>query len=83
MTFPLASVSRPALGSTQPPVQCVSGGLFPGGKARPGRDTDHSPPSNAEVVNEWKLYLLSLQAPPWRAAGLLYFLFSSFYVCSI
>jgi hypothetical protein len=24
----------------------------PGGKARPGRDADHSPPSSAEVVNE-------------------------------
>jgi hypothetical protein len=23
-----------------------------GDKARPGRDADHSPPSNAEVVNE-------------------------------
>jgi hypothetical protein len=26
-------------------------GTFPGGKARPGRDADHSP-SSAEVVNE-------------------------------
>jgi hypothetical protein len=42
--FPLASVSRPALGPTHPP--------FPGGKARPGRDANHSPPSSAEVVNE-------------------------------
>jgi hypothetical protein len=25
---------------------------FPGGKARPGRDADHSPPSSAEVKNE-------------------------------
>jgi hypothetical protein len=38
--FPLASVSRPALGPTQPPVQLVP---FPGGKARPGLDADHSP----------------------------------------
>jgi hypothetical protein len=29
-----------------------TGGPFPGGKARPGRDTDHSPPSSAEVKNE-------------------------------
>jgi hypothetical protein len=29
-----------------------TGGLFPGAKARPGRDSDHSPPSIAEVVNE-------------------------------
>jgi hypothetical protein len=36
------------------PASCTmgTGGPFPGGKARPGRDTDHSPPSNAEVVNE-------------------------------
>jgi hypothetical protein len=30
----------------------VIGGPFPGGKARPGRDADHSPPSSAEVKNE-------------------------------
>jgi hypothetical protein len=28
-----------------------TGGPFPGGKARPGRDADHSPLSSAEVVN--------------------------------
>jgi hypothetical protein len=29
-----------------------TGGRFPGGKARPGRDADHTPPSSAEVKNE-------------------------------
>jgi hypothetical protein len=29
-----------------------TGGPFPGGKVRPGRDADHSPSSSAEVVNE-------------------------------
>jgi hypothetical protein len=29
-----------------------TGGSFPGGKARPGRDADHSLPSGAEVKNE-------------------------------
>jgi hypothetical protein len=29
-----------------------TGGSFPGGKARPGRDADHSPRSSAEVKNE-------------------------------
>jgi hypothetical protein len=29
-----------------------TGGSFPGGKARLGRDADHSPPSSAEVKNE-------------------------------
>jgi hypothetical protein len=50
--FPLASVSRPALGAH--PASCTmgTGGPFPGGKARPGRDADHSPPSSAEVENE-------------------------------
>jgi hypothetical protein len=36
------------------PASCTmgTGGPFPGGKARPGRDADHSPLSSAEVVNE-------------------------------
>jgi hypothetical protein len=29
-----------------------TGGSFPGGKARPGRDADHSHPSSAEVKYE-------------------------------
>jgi hypothetical protein len=41
-------------GSGAHPASCTmgTGGPFPGGKARPGRDDDHSPPSSAEVVNE-------------------------------
>jgi hypothetical protein len=50
--FSLTSVSRPALGSIQPSVQWVPGVLSPGVKARPGRDADHTFPSNAEVENE-------------------------------
>jgi hypothetical protein len=36
------------------PASCPmsTGGPFPGGKARSGREADHSPPSRAEVVNE-------------------------------
>jgi hypothetical protein len=36
------------------PASCttITGGRFPGAKARPGRDIDHSPTSIAEVVNE-------------------------------
>jgi hypothetical protein len=34
------------------PCTIGTGHPFPGGKARPGRDADHSSPSNAEVVNE-------------------------------
>jgi hypothetical protein len=35
------------------PASCTMGigGPFPGGKARPGRDADHSPPSSAEIEN--------------------------------
>jgi hypothetical protein len=38
-------------GSGAHPASCTmgAGGSFPGGKARPGRDADHSPPSSAEV----------------------------------
>jgi hypothetical protein len=41
-------------GSEAHPASCPmgTGGTFPGGKARPGRDADHSPSSSAEVVNE-------------------------------
>jgi hypothetical protein len=38
-------------GSGAHPASCTMGN-FSGGKARPGRDADHSPPSSAEVVNE-------------------------------
>jgi hypothetical protein len=36
-------------GSGAHPASCTMGTV---GKAQPGRDTDHSPPSSAEVVNE-------------------------------
>jgi hypothetical protein len=41
-------------GSGAHPASSLMGtvGPFPGGKARPGRDADHLPPSSAEVVNE-------------------------------
>jgi hypothetical protein len=40
-------LSRPAPGSTQPPVQWVPG--LSRGLRRPGRDADYTPPSSAEV----------------------------------
>jgi hypothetical protein len=41
-------------GSGAHPASCTvgTGASFPQGKVRPGRDADHSPPSNAEVKNE-------------------------------
>jgi hypothetical protein len=47
-----STVSRPALGPTQPPIQWVLGTLSLEVK-RPGREGDHSPPSSAEVKNAW------------------------------
>jgi hypothetical protein len=42
------------IGSGAHPASCPmgTGVRFPGSKALPGRDADHSPPSSAEVVNE-------------------------------
>jgi hypothetical protein len=41
-------------GSGAHPTSCPmgTGGPFPGAKAQPGRDADHSPPSIAMVENE-------------------------------
>jgi hypothetical protein len=41
-------------GSGAHPASCTmgTGSPFPGAKARPGRDADHSPPSSTEVKNE-------------------------------
>jgi hypothetical protein len=41
-------------GSGAHPASCTmgTGAPFPGGKARPERDADHSPVSSAVVVNE-------------------------------
>jgi hypothetical protein len=49
------------------------------GKARPGRDADHSPPSSADVRYELELHLLSPLVPPWRVAGQLYFTLPLYY----
>ena len=56
-------LSRPALGTTQPPIQRVSG-LFPRGRA-PG--TWRLPPttSSPEVKGRVELYICSPSAPSW------------------
>jgi hypothetical protein len=51
-----------------------TGGSFPGGKARPERDADHTPPSSAEVKKEYELYLLSLPRAPMACSGTALFL---------
>jgi hypothetical protein len=51
--------SKPALGSTQPPIQWVPEALSPGVK-RPEREADHSPSVSAEVK---KMYLYTSTHP--------------------
>jgi hypothetical protein len=48
--FLLSTLSRPVLGPTKPPIQCVTGALSPGVK-RPGREADHSPQTSQEYVD--------------------------------
>jgi hypothetical protein len=62
--FLFTTVSRPALGPTQPPIQWVQGALSLGVK-RPVREADHSPPSSAEVKNAWSY----TSTPPIRFHG--------------
>jgi hypothetical protein len=50
--FLFSESSRPALRSTQPPIECVPGTLSLGVK-RPGREVDHSLPTSAEVKKMW------------------------------
>jgi hypothetical protein len=58
-----------ALVPTQPPIQGIPGALSLGVK-RSGRETDHWPPSSAEVKEWVELYLHSPSTPPWRGAQL-------------
>jgi hypothetical protein len=60
------TVSRPALGPTQPPIQWVLGALSLGVK-RPWCEADHSPPPNAEVKNMWS-YAFTLSMSSRRGA---------------
>jgi hypothetical protein len=56
-----------------------TGGSFPGRKARPGRDADHSPPSNAEVKKEQELYLRSPKCASMERNGTTLPFFFAFY----
>jgi hypothetical protein len=51
MIDPFSTVSRPALGFTQPPIECTPGTVSPG-VMRQGREVDHSPPFDAEIKND-------------------------------
>jgi hypothetical protein len=43
---------QPSSGAHPASYTMGTGGPFPRGKARPGHDTNHSPPPSAKVVNE-------------------------------
>jgi hypothetical protein len=60
--FLYSTASRQVLGTTQPPIQSVTGALFPG-ENWPGREADHSLPTIAEVKNTW-IYYSSLPHTP-------------------
>jgi hypothetical protein len=62
--FLFITVSRTAVGPTQPPIQWVPGAPSLRVK-QPGREADHSPPSSAEVMNAWSYTF----APPIRLHG--------------
>jgi hypothetical protein len=47
---------------------------------RPGRDADHSPPSSAEVLEEWSYTSTPFWATTGPITGLLYFNLPSIYV---
>jgi hypothetical protein len=49
-SFPMSS--RPAVGSTQPPIRWVPGAISSGVK-RPGHEADHSHPTSAEIKKIW------------------------------
>jgi hypothetical protein len=53
--FLFDTVSTPALGPTQPPIQGIPGALSLGVK-RPRREADHSLPSSTEVKESVELY---------------------------
>jgi hypothetical protein len=61
-------------GSGANPASCTMGtsGHYSGTKAWPERDADHSPPSSAEVVNEYDVYILSPPSLLRCVVGLLY-----------
>jgi hypothetical protein len=81
INFPLASVSRQALGPTQPPVRLVPEVLTPGVKHSRGMMLTTHPHL---VPRSWmSCSYTSPQAPPWCVAGLLYFYSQYSYIFSI
>jgi hypothetical protein len=64
--FLQSAASRPVLKSDQPLIQIVPRALSPGVN-RPGRKTDHSPPSSTDVKNDGAIPPLP-HTSSWRGA---------------
>ena len=63
----VSKISRPAVRSTQPPIQCVTWRrLSPQPVKQPGREADCSPAFSTGVKNEWS-YIFSPHTPSWSA----------------
>jgi hypothetical protein len=69
-TFVLTTVSRPALGHTQPRIQCVPVAVSLGGKMTGAWRWPLTSISSAEVKECVELYLHSPNTPLWRGAQL-------------
>jgi hypothetical protein len=64
--FHFSTSSRPALGSTQLPIQWVPEDLSPGRKLS-GREADNSPLASAEVKKMW-IYISTPHTLSWCSA---------------
>jgi len=71
--FLFSKESRPSLRPTLPPAQRIPEVLSSKVK-RPGREADHSPPSSAEVKNEWSCNPFPY-TPSWHVLGQFNFVF--------
>jgi hypothetical protein len=67
--FLFTTMSKPALGPTQPPLQWAPRALSLVVK-QPGHESDHSPPSSSEVKECVVLYIHSPNMPLWHGAQL-------------
>jgi hypothetical protein len=78
-TFHFSKRSMPAVGPTLPPIQWVSGVLYPNVK-RPEREDNHSPPSGEEVKNKWNYTSTSLRVFRGFTRTTLRFIYSFIYL---